>query len=84
MQQYFGQEVVFDLLSPQGQALIRQQLGPMGIRIPSLGEAAAGYQAWSRVQPVGSDTSIDAYVRWLENRAATGQSTRAVPMMAAM
>jgi hypothetical protein len=82
VQQYFGQEVVFDLLSPQGQAMIRQQLGPLGVRIPSLGEEAAGYQAWSRVQPIGGDTSIAAYVRWAQSRPAMGQSTRAVPMMA--
>jgi hypothetical protein len=84
VQDSFGQEVVFDLLSPQGQAYIRGQLAPMGIRIPSIGEEAAGYQAWSRSQPVGTDISIDAYVRWLQGRIATGQSTRATPMMARM
>jgi hypothetical protein len=60
---YFGQEIQLDAISPMAQRYIRNELSKFGIRIPQLGDQASAYQAWSRIQPQGSDISLDAYIR---------------------
>lgn len=62
-QRYFGQPIQIDAISPYAQRYIRNELAKFGVRIPELGTQASAYQAWARTQPMGADTSIQAYLR---------------------
>ncbi len=76
----FGQTIQLDMISPMAQRYIRNELSKFGIRVPQLGDAASGYQAWARVQPMGADTSIEAYIRSLGNRIPLTQSPQQLTM----
>lgn len=42
------------------------RLAREGIEVPKLSKASQDYIAWAEAQPDGADTSVDAYVAWLD------------------